>query len=188
MAFAERVIGSGIAAGLASALVAILFSRAENRHAARPMNAIAHIADGGSPPADDGPSHRNTALGFATHMAASVWWAVFFEALFGNRARRSAREAVAGGAAIAAAAYVVDYHVVSRRFRPGFEHYLSRPAMLALYASLAAGFALSARLSRLDHHQVEDGDECQKGRPSERGPDGVIPPEQRRQRRTLARR
>lgn len=177
-----------MAAGLASALVAMLFSRAENRHAARPLNAIAHIADGGSPPARDGHLHRNTALGFATHMAASVWWAVFFEALFGERARHSARGAMAGGASIAGAAYVVDYHVVSKRFRPGFERYLSRPAMLALYASLAVAFAATARLSRLHHHQVEDRDESEKRGQAKTGPDRVVPPEQRRQRRTLARR
>ena len=152
------------------------------------MNAIAHITDGGSPPAHDGPSHRNTALGFATHMAASVWWALFFEALFGERARHSARDAAAGGTAIAAAAYVVDYHVVSRRFRPGFERYLSRSAMLALYASLAAAFVLSARLSRLHYHQIEDRDKGEERGPAERRPDGVVSPEERRQRRTLARR
>lgn len=188
MALAGRVIWSGVAAGLASALAAALFSRVENRHAARPINAIAHIADGGAPPASDGRSYRNTALGFATHMAASIWWAAFFEALFGHRARRSAREALAGGTSIAAAAYVVDYHVVSKRFRPGFERYLSGAGMLAVYASLAAGFALSARLSRLHHHQVEDRDESEKRGPAKTGPDRVVPPEQRRQRRTLARR
>lgn len=188
MGFAARVIASGAAAGLASALVAALFSKAENGHAARPINAVAHITDGGSPPSRDGPSHRNTAVGFATHMAASAWWAVFFEALFGERARHVTRDAVAGGTAIAAAAYVVDYHVVSRRFRPGFERYLSRSAMLALYASLAAGFALSARLSRLHHHQVKDRDEGQERRPAERRPASVVSPEKRRQRRLLAHR
>lgn len=160
----------------------------ENGHAARPMNAVAHIADGGPPPAHDGPFHRNTALGFATHLGASVWWAAFFEGLFGPSARSSSRDALAGAASVAATAYVVDYHVVSKRFRPGFERYLSSSGMLAVYASLAAAFALSARLRRLDHHQVEDGDKRDESRPAERRPDGVVPPEQRRQRRSLARR
>jgi len=47
--------------------------------------------------------------------------------------------------AITAIAYVVDYYVVSRRFRPGFEAYLSPRGMFAVFAALAAGFALSGR-------------------------------------------
>lgn len=130
---------------MASALAAVLASRIENRHAARPMNAIAHIYDGGTPPAHDGPSGRNTALGFAIHTAASVWWAVFYEGALA--AQRRARPG-ATAAAIAAAAYVVDYYVVAKRFRPGFERYLSPRAMFAVYAALAAGFSWSGRNRR----------------------------------------
>jgi len=75
-------------------------------------------------------------------MAASVWWAAFFE--FGLAVQRRPRR-LSTAAAIAALAYVVDYYLVARRFRPGFEEYLSPRGMLAVYAALAAGFALSSR-------------------------------------------
>jgi hypothetical protein len=108
------------------------------------MNAVTHIVDGGEPPAHDGRNRRNTALGFAIHTAASVWWALFFEGLLGERARRGVTGAVAAGTAVATAAYVVDYGVVGSRFRPGFERYLGARSMIAVYGALAAGFAAGA--------------------------------------------
>jgi hypothetical protein len=140
-----KILAAGTTGAIASAAAAALASRVENRHAARPINAIAHIYDGGMPPAEDGRGSRNTALGLGIHTAASVWWAAFFE--FGLALQRRPRR-LATAAAIAALAYVVDYYVVSRRFRPGFEEYLSPRGMFAVYGALAAGFALSSPLLR----------------------------------------
>jgi hypothetical protein len=170
-----RVLLSGTAASAASALAAAFASRLENGHAARPVNAIAHIHDGGAPPARDRHG-RNTAVGFLIHTAASVWWALFFESL--PRKHRNP----AGAAAISALAYVVDYHIVHPRFRPGFEAHLSAPSIFATYAALAAGYAFAARLERgLDDHQEEDCDEGDESRPAERGPHAVKAPEPLRQ-------
>ncbi len=177
-----RVLLSGAFAAAASAAAAALCSRVENRHAERPLNAIAHIYDGGAPPARDGRNRRNTFVGLGLHTGASLWWAAFFEGLFGRRARRGTRQALLGGATVAAMAYVVDYHIVGRRFRPGFEAHLSRRSLLAIYAALAAGFAAAARSSRLHHHEIEDGDERGERRPAEPRPGGAVAPEQRRQR------
>jgi len=128
-------------------------SRRENRHAARALNAITHIYDGGAPPAHDGRWRRNTALGLTLHTGASIWWALFYERLFGTAARRGTAWAAGGASAIAGAAYVVDYFVVGRRFRPGFESFLSARSMFAVYAALATGFAaanlLISRTQRL---------------------------------------
>jgi hypothetical protein len=180
MTFLLRVLASGALAGAASALVAAACRRAENRHAARSINAIAHIYDGGPPRRSDGERNRNTWVGLGLHLGASLWWATFFEALFGRTARRSTRNAVLAGGAMATTAYVVDYGIVSRRFRPGFEHFLSWRSMFAIYASIAAAFALSARLSRLEDHQVEDRQEGEEGGDAERRPEGVITPVERR--------
>jgi hypothetical protein len=146
--FAARVLVSGALATISSALAAVATSRLENGHAARPLNAIAHIYDGGPPRAASGPRNRNTALGLALHTAASLWWALLFEGVFGTRARRSVAGAATCGAAVSTTAYVVDYYVVSPRFRPGFEAYLSSRAMLAVYSALALGFAIAASATR----------------------------------------
>jgi len=105
-----------------------------------------HIVDGGAPPAHDGDGMRNTILGFGIHTAASVWWALFHELALSDQRRP---RPLATGAAISAIAYVVDYYVVSNRFRPGFEAHLSPRGMFAVYAALAAGFALSGA-----HHRT----------------------------------
>jgi hypothetical protein len=152
----SRIFLNGLAGAAASAAAAALFSRVENGHAARPLNAIAHIYDGGAPPAHDGAAKRNTLLGLVIHSGASIWWAAFYEA--GLALQRQPRR-LASAAAIAALAYVVDYYVVNNRFRPGFEAYLSRRGLATVYAALAAGYALSGRHGRAlvgeRHHERE---------------------------------
>jgi hypothetical protein len=46
------------------------------------------------------------------------------------------------GAAVSAAAYVTDYHLVPRRLTPGFELRLPRLALAPIYAALAVGLSL----------------------------------------------
>ena len=143
-----RVLAGGALASGASALAAIACSRRENGHGARPLNAIAHIYDGGHPPAHDGENGRNTALGLAIHTGACVFWSVLFEMVLGRHARRGVAPAAAAGAATAATAYVVDYYVVHPRFRPGIEAYLSKASLFAVYVALGVGFATAAMLTR----------------------------------------
>lgn len=183
MSWLMRTLATGLMAGAASAAVAAACSRRENRHAARAMNAVAHIYDGGPPSKHDGPGMRNTFLGLGLHMGAAVWWAAFFEGLFGRAAERSMFVGAAGGITVSAVAYVVDYKVVAPRFRPGFEKFLSGTSMLAVYGSIAAALALSARLRGLRHHKVEDRDEREERRDTKPSPERVVTPELRRQRR-----
>jgi hypothetical protein len=140
MLLLKKILTSGILGALASAAAAAVASRVENGHAARPMNAIVHIVDGGEPPKHNGRGGRNTLLGLGIHTAASVWWAAFFEAALAAQPRP---QRLATASALSAIAYVVDYYVVSKRFRPGFETCLSPRAMFAVYAALAVGFAAS---------------------------------------------
>ena len=145
MSLVPRILASGLVAAATSAAAAFACSHRENGHAARPINAITHIYDGGPPPAHDGPNRRNTALGLAIHTGACVFWAAFYEPLFGRRSRPTA---VGGAAVIAATAYLVDYYVVHRRFRPGIEQHLSQRSLFAVYAALAVGYAAAAVLRR----------------------------------------
>jgi hypothetical protein len=175
--FIRNCLISGAAGGLLSHIAASLCSRKEHGRSELPMHAVSHIAWGDEPEAHTGRHAYNAVLGSVMHHGASVFWAVFFEALFGRRAERSTSAALTGGAAIAGAAYVIDYHVVSDRFRPGFEAYLSNRSMLAVYAALALGLAAGARLRGLCDHQVENYEEGDERRYAERGPDAVITPE-----------
>ena len=152
-------------------------SRAETGRSDRAMHAVSHIAWGDAPETHRGDTPHNWAIGAALHHGASVFWAGFFEALFGRRAERSTAAALTGGATIAAAAYVTDYHVVPKRFTPGFEAHLSNRSLLLVYAGLAVGLAAAARLRGLYRHQVENRDERDERRYPQRRPDAVITPE-----------
>ena len=174
--FLVNCLISGAAGGLLSHLAAAAGGRIERGNAALPMHAVSHIAWGDDPKSHTGRHPHNAVIGAALHHGASVFWATFFEALFGRDAERSSAAALAGGATIATAAYVTDYHVVSDRFKPGFEAHLSNRSLFLIYAGLAAGLAAGARLRGLCRHQVENDDERNERRDAERGPDAVVTP------------
>lgn len=112
-----------------------------------PINAVSHIYDGREPPpAENGRGFRNSFLGFAIHTGGALFWAVFYEAALRRKDRAPTVSAAA--AAVAAVAWHTDYHLVHRRFRPGFEAHLSRRGLFAVYAALAAGFAAAALATR----------------------------------------
>lgn len=151
MTMLRNLIWSGGAAAVLSAATAAALSRVENGRADTAINAVSHIAWGGHPPSPPGPQARNFIVGAALHTGASFFWAAVFEGVFGRWSRRRGRNALLAGAATALGACVTDYQLVSRRFRPGFEVYLSRPSLLGIYMALAAGFALGARMTARAH-------------------------------------
>ena len=87
---------------------------------------------------------KYTGTGIVANLGASVFWALLYEALRRGRRDESNTPGTLGRALlVSAAAYVVDYHVVPKRFTPGFELRLPGRALAAIYAALA--FGLSSR-------------------------------------------
>lgn len=175
--FVLNCLASGLCGGILSQCVSAIFSYAESGRPDLPIHAVSHIAWGDGPESHHGSHTHNFVIGTALHQSASVFWATFFEALFGTRAEHSGASALIGGATIAAAAYVTDYHVVSERFKPGFEAHVSKRGLFSIYAALALGLAAGARLRGLYRHQVENDDERDEGRNAETRPDPVVAPE-----------
>jgi hypothetical protein len=178
--FIVNCLISGTAGGLLSHLAASIRSRKENGPSELPMHAVSHIAWGDAPESHTGRTMHNAVIGTALHHGATIFWATFFEGLFGKRAEQSTGTALVGGATIATAAYITDYHIVSERFKPGFEAYLSNRSLFVVYAALAVGLAAGARLRGLCHHEVEDRDEREERWEAERGPDPLVTPVERR--------
>jgi len=179
--FVRECFVTGMVGGFVSLIAAAIGGRTEGGRgqALRPVHAVSHIAWNDAPESHRGNEPHNALLGTALHQGACVFWAVFFEALFGRRAKRSTAAALVGGATISTAAYVTDYHIVSKRFTPGFEAHLSPRSLFGIYFALAIGLAAAARLRGLYHHQKENHDERDKSRNAERGPDRVVAPEAR---------
>jgi hypothetical protein len=140
-----RSLCSGSTAGLASASVATTGALRAGHAPYAALNAVAHCLwpDATS---QETPSIRYTALGATIHMGSAVFWGVLFEALCDRRSRPA--RIVSAAVATALIAYVVDYHVVPKRFTPGFEKHLSKRSLAMTYVALAAGFAIAALARR----------------------------------------
>jgi formate-dependent nitrite reductase membrane component NrfD len=140
---------TGSLAGILSTAVLALAGARQNRSAAAPINAASHWIWGEESLREDRPTLRHTLLGYLTQHAASIFWAALYSRIYGHRPEaKQWPQALAGAATTCAIAGVVDYMVVPKRLTPGYEHRLSTSAMVAVYAALAAGFALGAAALR----------------------------------------
>nr|WP_145548284.1 hypothetical protein [Variovorax boronicumulans] len=137
---------SGSLASLLSSAVLAWAGRRENASAVAPLNAVSHWYWGDEALHHDRADLAHTATGYATHHATSVFWAGLF-ALACRRqpGLREGQGALLGSAATSALACFVDFALTPRRFTPGFEHRLSRPALAGVYAAFALGLWLGTR-------------------------------------------
>jgi hypothetical protein len=147
--FIGDVLQTGAVATATTTMAATAFGQMEENNAIAPLNSVSHIAWGDKAAHRDGASWKYTATGTALNAAAVTSWAALYELFFGRRgARGDVGGALLGGAIVSGLAYVVDYHVVPKRFTPGFEKRLSNGALLGIYGALAAGLALGGLMKR----------------------------------------
>jgi hypothetical protein len=140
----ERVrqgVRAGLVAAAATAGVLVGFGVAR-REPLRMLNAVAHMVIGTRAYYTVGFDALATPLALALHALSVVLWGVLFAALAGRL--RGARLAAAA-ALLAAAAFLIDYHLVPERFRPGFETLLTTGELAALYAALGASLVAGLR-------------------------------------------
>jgi hypothetical protein len=138
---------TGAVATAATTLAAAALGQAEGGNAVAPINAVSHIFWGDEAAAADRPDARHTLTGLALNAAAVTSWAAVQELLMPRSGPRRLGRALLAGAAVAALAYVTDYHVVPRRLTPGFEKRLSDPSLLGVYATLALSLAAGSLCS-----------------------------------------
>jgi ribosomal protein S17E len=154
-ALREGAVTGTLASLISTAVLATAGSR-QAGSAVAPTNAISHWLWGDESLMAQRPDLRHTVAGYVTHHLASVFWATLYSRIYGHRDEaKELRNAIAGGIATSATAYVVDYYMVPKRLTPGYEHRISTGAMAATYGALAAGFALGALLlSRLEDRDI----------------------------------
>src|SRR5690349_6161664 len=146
---------SGSAASIASTSALLVCGALEGGGPLAPINAISHWYWGERAARRSGPSFRHTVMGYVTHHAAAIFWAVFYEKLFGPRRRAGVdARALADAAMISALACFVDYRLTPRRLTPGYEKRVSRTSLFAVYAAFAVGLALGGHViaSRSKEH------------------------------------
>ena len=158
---ADALATGAITAVATFALPALLRAR-RGEPVAAAFNAESHVLWGEEAARHDGITPEYTGVGAATHFGACFFWSAIYEAVMGDAVRTSPREDFAGAAAVAAGAYVIDYHVVPKRFTPGFEMRFSPGDMLAFFATLAATLPLRrllVRRSRVVQRYPDERDE-----------------------------
>lgn len=147
---------SGSMSSIATTVLLNLCGKHEIGTPYAPVNAISHWIWGDCAVDRDGPSARHTLAGYAIHHASATLWAIVYERWFGDAVeKRSIVSAVAGGATVAALSCLVDYRVVPRRLRPGYEMRLSTRSLILLYGLVGVMLPLRGLISGTDRtHKV----------------------------------
>jgi hypothetical protein len=155
-----RATVSGTIGGLAAAAAASLAGKCEDNSYAAPLNATSHILWGDEAASKDDASLKYTLTGLLLNHASAIFWALFYEKLFGRRTESAAAptrasgrrkkerprgpspaKPILGAAAVAAGAYITDYYLIPRRFTPGFEKRVSGKSLATIFVTLAVGLA-----------------------------------------------
>jgi hypothetical protein len=139
---------TGTVASIVSTVALAALARSEGKSGIRPTNSASHWLHGDEAGSREMADVAHTAVGYATHHASAVFWALPLEAWLEKNPPRSLGELLGTAAAVSAAAAVVDYGIVPRRLTPGWELTLSKPAMVGAFAGLAMGLAAGALVSR----------------------------------------
>ena len=145
------VLRTGLAAGtlasLASTGALMLCGRREAGSVVAPTNATSHWLWGDQAFEVREPTLRHTGIGYATHHASAIFWALLYAWLHASRhPAQSVSAALASGGAATAVACAVDYTITPKRLTPGFEHHLSRRSMGVVYGLFAVGLAAGCLL------------------------------------------
>ena len=134
---------SGSLAALFSAAVLAAAGRRESTGAAAPMNATSQWLWGQREALHtDRPDWRHTVTGYLVHHLAASFWAVLHARILDDRpmAERPA-PALAAALTTASVAAMVDLRMTPERFTPGFQHRVSKSALVAAYAAFGVGLA-----------------------------------------------
>ncbi len=111
-----------------------------------PVNDISHILWGDEAFDEGELSLKYTGTAILLNQSAIFSWAFLHQVLFGRAQKRGEVEkSVLGGVLVAGIAYLVDYHLVPKRLKPGFEHHLTPRSLLVIYAVLALALGLGGK-------------------------------------------
>ena len=144
----RHALGSGTVASLAATAALVLAARAEGKAAPRSTNATSQWLNGNAAAGFGDVDLDHTAVGYATHHAATLLWALAYEAWLARHPAAMATTLLGRAALVSAVAAAVDYGATPRRFTPGWEFVLTKRSMALAYAAMAVGLAVGAARRR----------------------------------------
>jgi hypothetical protein len=139
---------TGTVASVVSTAALALLAKGEGKGALQPTNATSHWLHGEEAGRRRAPDAAHTAVGYATHHASALFWALPFQAWLAARPRRRPAELLRDACAMSAIAAAVDYGATPKRLTPGWELVLSKRSIAATYGAMALGLAAGAALAR----------------------------------------
>ena len=138
----RNVLWSGTYAGLCMSTAIGMIGKITITRPVVPLNAISHIFWGHQAARSACWSIKYTASGLLLNQLACIFWAACYETMIGRKQPVRFSSAVA----VSILAYLTDYHVVPRRFTPGFELVFPRTLFPWLYAALAGSLVAGVRM------------------------------------------
>ena len=138
---------TGSVASVVSTIALAALANAEGKSPVQPTNSTSHWLHGDDAGRRETVDFAHTGVGFATHHASALFWALPFEAWLVSNPPRSNGELLRDAAVMSAVAAAVDYGLTPKRLTPGWELTLTKPSMVGAFASLALGLAGGALLS-----------------------------------------
>jgi len=151
----KRSMQTGLSAAISGTIVSVattavlgLLARTEGKGALQPTNSTSHWLYGKQAGSVRHADVAHTLVGYGTHHASSIFWALLFETWLAARPPRPPlamlRDAL-GAAAIAAA---VDYGIVPKRLTPGWEAVLSKRSIATTFMAMAVGLAAGGMINK----------------------------------------
>jgi hypothetical protein len=139
---------SGTIASIATTAALALLARAQGKRALQPTNATSHWLHGEGAGGYRRADIAHTLLGYATHHASAIFWALPFQRWLARPGPHPPHIILRDAAAMAAIAAFVDYALVPKRLTPGWEEVLPKRSIVAVYGVLALALAAGAMIAQ----------------------------------------
>lgn len=148
MNFVRTTFYSGAGAALAVLAAITLLSRGEGHRAIRPVNATSHVVWGPEDAPADEIDARRTIPGLLINVVSAFFWGAVFALATSRRQVQSPRALVTRAFMTALTAAAVDYGLVPRRLRPGWELALKARSVALALGAMGAGLAAGGVAAR----------------------------------------
>ena len=135
-------------ASLASTAALVFLARHEGKAAVQPTNSTSHWLHGEKAASIQGLDVPHTGVGYATHYASAIFWALSFHWWLSRRSPRKPVQMLRDASVMTAIAATVDYVMTPKRLTPGWEEVLSKKSIALAYAAFAIGLTIGGLTSQ----------------------------------------
>lgn len=158
MSYLRTMLFSGTGAAILSLSAIALLSRLEGRDVTRPINATSHVLWGPEDAARDGCDVRHTLPGLLINIGSAFFWGAVYTLATSRRSGRTGADLLGRAFMTSLLAAIVDYGMVPKRLRPGWELALRARSVAIALAAMGAGLAAGGLAARDAAMPAEDAE------------------------------